>query len=640
MILKALYDYYNRCENLPVSGMEEKEIGFLIVISQQGKFLRFEDCRIDNKHARTYLVKKHVGRSSAAVANYLYDNSAYVFGLSDRKNVEKVIPIENDDIEKAKENLVKEIEDIKNTIGQQGDNVLDEEVVRLKKYLKELEEKCAKLDECDKKEQIYFDTFKEKVNQIHSLYPESLDIAAVSSFYKQERKAIIAEMVHDPLWTEIKKCLSKKYSIFSFRIDGDTKIIAEKKELLQLDNENDNKSIQSMCLVTGKYGMPVDTTTATMIPGSQATAKLVAFQVNSGYDSYGKKKCANAPISENAEFAYTTALNAMLQNGSHNKFMVGNRTFVFWASSSKEIAEEAEESLFDMLGYSDTKSDNPNAKIEQVRKVFTSIYSGVLKTNLDDRFYILGLAPNSARIAVVYWSDTSLRDFAGMVIRHFNDMEIVDNIGKDKRPYMGIREMLSAVTLGGKQSDVTPNLPEAVIKSVFQGTPYPYTLLSSCIGRIRAKSDGANRITRITRMAIIKAYLNRQNDNNKKIEVMLDKSNTNQGYLCGRLFAVLDKIQEDANNIHSIRERYMNAASSTPASVFATILNLSSHHLENLSNEGKKVFYEKLKQEIIDKISADGFPAHLDLQDQGRFFVGYYHQRQDFFTKKEKENED
>ena len=401
MILKALYDYYNRCENLPVSGMEEKEIGFLIVISQQGKFLRFEDCRIDNKHARTYLVKKHVGRSSAAVANYLYDNSAYVFGLSDRKNVEKVIPIENDDIEKAKENLVKEIEDIKNTIGQQGDNVPDEEAVRLKKYLKELEDKCAKLDECDKKEQIYFDTIKENVNQIHSLYPESLDIAAVSSFYKQERKAIIAEMVHDPLWTEIKKCLSKKYSVFSFRIDGDTKIIAEKKELLQLDNENDNKSIQSMCLVTGKYGMPVDTTTATMIPGSQATAKLVAFQVNSGYDSYGKKKCANAPISENAEFAYTTALNAMLQNGSHNKFMVGNRTFVFWASSSKEIAEEAEESLFDMLGYSDTKSDNPNAKIEQVRKVFTSIYSGVLKTNLDDRFYILGLAPNSARIAVV-----------------------------------------------------------------------------------------------------------------------------------------------------------------------------------------------------------------------------------------------
>ena len=136
-------------------------------------------------------------------------------------------------------------------------------------------------------------------------------------------------------------------------------------------------------------------------------------------------------------------------------------------------------------------------------------------------------------------------------------------------------------------------------------------------------------------MAIIKAYLNRINDNNKKIDTMLDKSNTNQGYLCGRLFAVLDKIQEDANGISSIRERYMNAASATPASVFATILNLSSHHMEKLANESRRIFYEKIKQEIIDKIPATGFPAHLDLQDQGRFFIGYYHQRQDFFTKKE-----
>ncbi len=617
-----------------MQGMEEKEIGFLIVISGSGKFLRFEDCRIDNKHARTYLVKKHVGRSSAAVANYLYDNSAYVFGFSDRKNVEKKISIEEDDIEKTMGNLEKEIEETKNKIEQQDTNVSDEEKEKWHKTLEQLKKVGNSLKECNDKEQIYFDTFKEKICQIASSFPQSVEIAAVSAFYEQSRTAIIREMVKDPLWIDIKKNLSKKYSTFSFRIEGDTKIIAEKKELLQLENDDDKDENQQLCLITGLHGESVDTTTATMIPGSQATAKLVAFQVNSGYDSYGKKKCANAPICKETEFAYTTALNAMLQNGSHNKFMVGNRTFVFWASSNSEAADEAEDGLFSLLGYSETKEDNPNAKIEQVRKVFTSIYSGVLKTNMDDRFYILGLAPNAARIAVVYWSETSLKDFAGMVLRHFNDMEIIDT-RKDKKPYMGIKEMLSAVTPGGKQSDVTPNLPEAVIKSIFQGIPYPYTLLSSCIGRIRAESDGANRIAR---MAIIKAYLNRQNDNNKKIKVMLDKSNTNQGYLCGRLFAVLDRIQEDANKNSSIRERYMNAASATPSSVFATILNLSSHHLENLSNEGKKVFYEKLKQEIIDKIPADGFPAHLDLQDQGRFFVGYYHQRQDFFTKKDEEN--
>lgn len=330
----------------------------------------------------------------------------------------------------------------------------------------------------------------------------------------------------------------------------------------------------------------------------------------------------------------------MLQKGSHNKFCVGNRTFVFWASSNNEASEQTEESLFDLLGYTEEEVDDPNAKIEQVRKVFTAIYSGSLKTSLEDRFYILGLAPNSARIAVVYWSESSLREFAGKILQHFKDMEIIDT-RKEGKPYMGIKDMFAAVTLSGKQSEATPNLPEAIVNSIFQGTTYPFTLFSACIRRIRAESGSHDKkAIRIARMAIIKAYLNRTNSNNQKIEIMLDKSNTNQGYLCGRLFAVLDKIQEDANGISSIRERYMNAASATPASVFATILNLSSHHMEKLTNDGKKIFFEKMKQEIMDKIPATGFPAHLNLQDQGRFFIGYYHQRQEFFTKKEEENKD
>ena len=290
---------------------------------------------------------------------------------------------------------------------------------------------------------------------------------------------------------------------------------------------------------------------------------------------------------------------------------------------------ETEESLFELLGFSEEANDDPNANLMKVRKVFESIYSGILKTGLDDKFYILGLAPNSARIAVVYWSETTLKDFAEKILRHFSDMEIHDT-RKEKKPYMGIREIISSVTLGGKLSDATPNLPEAVVKSIFQGLPYPQTLYSACIRRVRAEQ----KLT-ITRAAIIKAYLNRQN-NNKKIDIMLDKENNNQGYLCGRLFAVLDKIQEDANNISSIRERYMNAASATPSAVFATILNLSVHHSEKL-DERKRIYFEKLKQEILDKVSADGFPTHLDLQDQGRFFVGYYHQRQDFFTSKKEQ---
>lgn len=566
MILKALYDNYQRCDDLPAFGLEEKEIGFLLVLSEEGKFLRFEDCRIDKNHARTYLVKKHVGRSSAAVANYLYDASQYVFGYSSKETA---------------------------------------------------------------KEQLYFDTFKEKVKSIQHAYPGNRDMRILVKFYEQDRETIIEALRKDPLWEEVTKSLTKKYAVFSFRIDGDTEIVAQKKELLQSDAESlSSHEGQSICLITGYHGVPVEITTATMIAGSQAIAKLVAFQVNSGYDSYGKKQCGNAPISEEAEFAYTTALNRLLRAGSHNKFMLGNRTFVFWASSRNEASLQAEDSLFSLLGWDDTSKDDPNAKIDQVRKVFTAIYSGTLQTDLDDRFYILGLAPNSARIAVVYWAETTLRDFAQRIICHFQDMEVIDT-RPQKKPYMGIKEMLSAVTMGGKQSEVVPNLPEAVMKSIFQGLPYPYTLYAACIRRIQAEQQAD-----IRRIAILKAYLNRLNDNNLKLNIMLDSKNNNPGYICGRLFAVLDKIQYDANGIHSMKERYMNAASTTPATVFGTLLNLSSHHAEKLS-EGSCIYYEKIKQEIISLLDADGFPAHLDLQDQGRFFVGYYHQMQALYTKKE-----
>lgn len=569
MILKALYDYYNRNGNLPKKGMEFKEIGFLLVLNEKGEFIRFEDRRIDNKHAQEFLVKKSVGRTSAPKANYLYDNSAYVFGYSEK----------GDDLSNSK----------------------------------------------------YFNEFKSKVETIHDAFPDSPEMKAIYTFYQNDRENIIKALQSDPLWYEVVKNLNKKFSTFSFLIEGDTKIVAEKQEYLSISNENECTN-GKRCLVSGNKAHIVETTAATMIPGSQATAKLVSFQVKSGYDSYGKNKGNNAPISEEAEFAYTTALNYMLRSDSHNKFLIGNRTFVFWASKNDEVGKQAEECIWDMFGFNDSNDDDPNHGIEQVRKVFKAIYSGSLQTTMDDKFYILGLAPNSARIAVTYWAEIPLKEFAKRINRHFDDMEIVDN-RKEQKPYMGLRSILSSITLGGKSSDVIPNFPEAVVKSIFQGLPYPQPLFSACIRRIRAEQN----ITK-TRVAIIKAYLNRLNNKEQKLNIMLDKENKNQGYLCGRLFAVLEKIQEEANGQHSIRERYMNSASATPAMVFPTILNLSSHHAEKLT-EGRNVYFEKLNQEIVDKISADGFPAHLDLQDQGRFFVGYYHQRQDFFEKKTANNE-
>lgn len=553
MILKALYDYYNRCEGLSAKGLEQKEIGYLIVIDKDGAFVRIESRMKDKKTAQTFLVLQTIKRSGRKYApNILWDNYEYVIGGADESA-------------KKHDTFIRMIEKLK-------------EQVSSDRYLK-----------------------------------------AISEFYKKNEK--LEDIIkNDVLYEEMHK--SKKN--ISFLLQGESKIAAENEKVWNLIlSQSADDGIYGICLVTGKKDSVARLHTTIKL--TKDTGPLVSFKTDRGYDSYGKEQGYNAQISGDAEFAYTTALNAMLQKGSHNKFSVGNRTFVFWASSNSEAAEQTEGSLFDLLGYTEEEVDDPNAKIEQVRKVFTAIYSGSLKTSLEDRFYILGLAPNSARIAVVYWSECSLKEFAGKILCHFEDMKIKDT-RIDKKPYMGIKSMLAAVTLNGKQSEATPNLPEAVVKSIFQGTPYPFTLFSACIRRIRAESGNKDAI-RIARMAIIKAYLNRINDNNKKIETMLDKSNTNQGYLCGRLFAVLENLQYAANKQDSIRSGYMNAASSTPSAVYPTILKLSNSHYSKLAKDkkGLAIYFDNQKKEIMAQIS--DFPDTLDLSDQGRFFLGYYHQK-------------
>lgn len=553
MILKALYDYYNRCEGLSAKGIEQKEIGYLIVIDKDGTFVRIESRMKDKKTAQTFLVLQTIKRSGRKYApNILWDNYEYVIGGAD---------------ESAKKH----------------------------------------------------DTFIRMVEKLKEQVSSDRYLNAISEFYKKNEK--LEDIIkNDVLYEEMHK--SKKN--ISFLLQGESKIAAENEKVWNLIlSQSADDGIYGICLVTGKKDSVARLHTTIKL--TKDTGPLVSFKTDRGYDSYGKEQGYNAQISGDAEFAYTTALNAMLQKGSHNKFSVGNRTFVFWASSNSEAAEQTEGSLFDLLGYTEEEVDDPNAKIEQVRKVFTAIYSGSLKTSLEDRFYILGLAPNSARIAVVYWSECSLKEFAGKILCHFKDMEINDT-RIDKKPYMGIKSMLAAVTLNGKQSEATPNFPEAVIKSIFQGTPYPFTLFSACIRRIRAESGNKDAI-RIARMAIIKAYLNRINDNNKKIETMLDKSNTNQGYLCGRLFAVLENLQYAANKQDSIRSGYMNAASSTPSAVYPTILKLSNSHYSKLAKDkkGLAIYFDNQKKEIMAQIS--DFPDTLDLSDQGRFFLGYYHQK-------------
>lgn len=583
MILKALYDYYNRnSTELPALHLSYEEFFFAIVIDKIGNFLRIEDLRRDDGSGTCILTLRPEERTSAPIPHFLGDKGSWVLGLDTVKI--------NDDFNYKKEYIA----NIKN-----------------------------------------HNSFISYISELQKNNPKNETIKAIKLFYDNDLCCLYEKLHSTPIWKVFVGFLGKN---ITFRLDGSMHLAAEEDFLFsKILNSKVNKNREQICLVTGEKAKPVTNTYSSFILGGKSNGKLVSFQTNSGYDSYGKKSCLNSPISENAEFKYTTALRYLLGKKSKNKFVIGSqknktvRTFLFWTSSNSEASKRSEDSLFALLGRVD--DDDPNRRIELVRSTFMSIYNGKLSANKDDKFYILGLAPNSARIAVVYWNEIPLREFAGLISKHFTDMEIVDT-RKEKKPYVGLHSIIGNVTFGGKSSDAPPNLPDAVVKSIFQGIPYPDSLFQSCIRRIRAEQD-----INIVRAAIIKAYLNRlsNNNNNEKLDIMLNKKNQNQGYLCGRLFAVLDKIQEDAYgiyDIHSIRKRYMNSASATPAMVFSTILNLSTHHLEKL-NSGGQIFYEKLKQEIISKLDADGFPTHLNLQDQGRFFVGYYHQRQDFFMGKD-----
>lgn len=197
---------------------------------------------------------------------------------------------------------------------------------------------------------------------------------------------------------------------------------------------------------------------------------------------------------------------------------------------------------------------------------------------------------------------------------------------------MGVKNMVRA--LAREKEEVAPNQSESIVKSIFQGTPFPYTLLSACIRRIKAEA-GTKYAVSITRAAIIKAYLNRLNHN--EIKTMLDKENSNLGYLCGRLFAVMDELQYAVNQQDSIRSGYMSAASSTPSAVFPTVLKLSNNHYLKLAKDKKGLanYFDSQKKEIMAMMQ--DFPVTLDLSDQGRFFLGYYHQKN---YRKEQENED
>jgi CRISPR-associated protein Csd1 len=596
MILQALNDYYARAQLAP-PGWELKAIPFFIVLDHSGQVVSvMSRADQENKRGSSILVPQseiRSGKNAWAQPNLLWDHYGFVLGEPKRKPNGEIDP--SDSVEKATKQL---------------------------------------------------GAFIARVEAMAVKYPESNGLAAVAEFYRQgEYKKVFSR----PDAAEMVKIAGAN---MTFRLtDAVEPVIHESwlqhhvsQGLGSDEDEDASSTVQTgVCLVTGKreeiarlhpkvYGVCSKPSPLAAANSKEAPA----------YASYGKEQGFIFPIGKPAAFSYATALNHLLRRDSTQRIQIGDASTVFWSERESEF----ESVIPDIFG--DPPKDDPDRGTRAVQALFSAIQAGKFG-GVDDnnRFHVLGLAPNAARISIRFYHCLPLAELGERIGQHFNDLEMVR--GDYDPQYPSLKRLLQAVCLAtssqpfGDIDRLPPNLGGAIVDSVFAGAdvPYPSLWLNAAVGRCRAEQN-----VNYYRAAAIKACLNRQirrssvtptnQPPEKEFLPMLDLTNTNPAYRLGRLFAVLERIQEASaggpGKLNStIRDRYYGAASSTPVAVFTTLLRLKNAHLKKLT-VGQAAWFEKLVGEILDSVT--DFPKHLPLPDQGRFALGYYQQRQDFFAKK------
>lgn len=412
------------------------------------------------------------------------------------------------------------------------------------------------------------------------------------------------------------------------------------KQAWEKYRQNSSDATKMQCLVTGET-LPIARLHRSLkgVKGAQSMgASLVSFNANA-YESYGHdgQQGLNAPVSEYATFAYTTALNYLLADSNH-KQSFGDTTVVFWAESANTVYQ-------DLFSY----ALNPKEKEEELKDdkessmligvTFQKISKGTPVSDLGDvfnpktRFNILGLAPNAARLSIRFFTQDSFGNIVEKLMKHYKNMEI------QKAPfepqYVPLWKLMQeTVSPNSRDKASSPLLSGAVLRAILSGSPYPAALYNSIIVRIRAERD-INR----AKAGIIKAYLIKIQTKNKEVlTVSLNAQSENCPYVLGRLFSVLEKAQQDANPgiKATIKDRYFTSACATPATVFPVLLRLSNHHISK-SEFGKAS--ENRIRELMGKLDVDSnpFPSHLSLEEQGVFILGYYHQQKANYEKTNKE---
>ncbi|MCO5123024.1 MAG: type I-C CRISPR-associated protein Cas8c/Csd1 [Rhizobacter sp.] len=428
--------------------------------------------------------------------------------------------------------------------------------------------------------------------------------------------------------------------VLAFRLASDGPINVHERETARRDYAAQTAAllvdaVRGRCLVTGATDVPLalnETVLKGVWNSQPAGANLVSFNA-AAFISYGKLGRTEeiAPVGSSASAAYSTSLNFLLAS-PRNRVQVGDASTVFWADSPSRF--DGEFTLADFFG---ENKDDPGRGVRAVQALFEALKGGQLPVaERDVQFFVLGLAPNAARISVRFWLRAPLSELAPRIAQHFDDLRIVRCYDSDPVTPSLFR-LLRDLALQRKLDNVPPRLAGEWMRAILEGLPYPALLLNAAVIRCKAEQD----VTYL-RAAVLKAWLNRDHRRQHRhlpatyshFKETLDMQQTDVAYRLGRLFAVLERIQQQAMpGINAtIRDRYYGAASTTPVAVFTTLLRLKNAHLKKLA-DGPAAYFERLIGEVLEPVT--DFPRQLTLPDQGRFALGYYHQRQAFFARKD-----
>ena len=407
--------------------------------------------------------------------------------------------------------------------------------------------------------------------------------------------------------------------------------------------EQSEKGAAGFCLVSGEYDEIARIHTPIKgVPGAQSSgAALVSFNAPA-FESYGKEQSFNAPVGVKAMYAYTTALNYLIKDEKHRS-LIGDMMVVYWAESGEAEYQDAFAAMMDPKPETQDILNGIFKNLEKQRGI--DVEAAERQLSLAERFYILGLAPNAARLSVRFFYQDSFGNILANIRKHYEGLRI-KRPSWDTMEFMGIWRMLQeTVNKKSRDKKPLPNMAASTYRSILTGDAYPASLYTGVLGRIRAEQDdGDNRTQKITagRAAIIKAYLIR--NCKREVTVELNENNKNTAYVLGREFAVLEAIQEAANpGINAtIKDRYFNSACTSPMTVFPILFRLKNSHIRKLDNKGLAVYYEKQLGDLQSKIAVSdsqtaAYPRRLSLEEQGMFILGYYHQNQKRYEKNNKE---